>query len=210
LLTELQLYFDCFRWLRYITEGIWIREIFKRIASNKPPQYALGPADSFEALEGGSTETLLLHEDTSFKTITCVQRSSNEGKQERKSEKSAVEESSTGEKKTGVAVYFHVEEKRLERKLKELKGDGLTVIEVVDFVDWALEHAADYGAKVQLLSVATPECIQFKVAFGGIAALTRYAFHPARSFETDLGGEEDDDSSSSSSDDDEGDAFFNA
>jgi len=193
--------------LLHDSQGFWkkqlLQKLFNQIAADTNC-YTLGSTDTFEALESGCAETLLLAEDGKYKTVIC--------------EKSLVDiaegkiSSETEEKSVQTSVVFHTASQRdLRAKLKEIEEDkSLVVREITSFVDWAWENAEkEHGVKLVLLGCKTPLGVQFAKGFGGIAALTRYPFHSSAGYENTAQDDVEDSSSSSSdeSDDDIADIF---
>lgn len=162
-----------------------LQKLFTRIQRDDM-RYALG-RDAFEALESGAVETLLVSEDSGYKTVVCAVR--EEGAEKRS--------------------YEHVRDKaQLEKTLGRLEEDEkkVRVVEVVDFVDWALDHASEYGATVEVMTLGGSDIhLQFRKGFDGIAALTKYEFQAAAAENDGLGpleGTSDDSDSDTDSDSD--------
>ena len=57
----------------------------------------------------------------------------------------------------------------------EFKGeDQIEIVEELEFIDYIIEKAASTSAKVEIVSVETPEGEQFFKGFGGLGAMLRY------------------------------------
>jgi hypothetical protein len=49
-------------------------------------------------------------------------------------------------------------------------------IEQMPFPRWLMEHAEDYGAKVELISSGAPEAVQFLKGLEGVGGVLRFKF----------------------------------
>mmetsp|Transcript_17930 Transcript_17930/g.34014 ORF Transcript_17930/g.34014 Transcript_17930/m.34014 type:complete len:273 (-) Transcript_17930:268-1086(-) len=174
-----------------------IKKLFTRIAKDNK-KYSIGARDTFEGMREGAAMTLLVTEDAPYQTIVCEPTI-------------APKDSKEEDPDQGTHLVFHhaVSEKDLAGKLKEIEQDNTVVVrEVVQFVDWALDHAERlHKCNVEVIAVRSPEGLQFKAGFGGIAALTRYEFHPSSEDTEFVDLEDSDESSSKEDDDDTGDIF---
>ncbi len=180
---------------RYEEETAVLRELFSRIAKDDA-RYALGP-DAMEALASGCAEKIIVGEKNVYRTLICA-RKSIDGKRA-----AAAASESAASEGTCEPVFFHVRQRHVQKKSEEIEARGdVTVIRVVEFTDWAIDHASSYGAEVDVLSTRGPDLVQFEKGFGGVAALTRYAFRPEADFEPTAS----DDGYSSSSDSDSDDS----
>mmetsp|Transcript_23269 Transcript_23269/g.41171 ORF Transcript_23269/g.41171 Transcript_23269/m.41171 type:complete len:280 (-) Transcript_23269:397-1236(-) len=184
--------------------------------------YAIGPKDTFEAIESGAARTLIVDEDVEYQTIVCEFRSkqnSANNELDEKDHKKSNDSTAPKLNRNGQTTYFHVESKEaLAAKLKEIEEEGqLRVVEIVPFVDWALDCAKLlHGVDVEVINAVGSEGLQFKKGFGGIAAITRYEFVASSKWEEDdeqgcalaLASDSDSNSNSEGSYDDEvGDVF---
>lgn len=75
-------------------------------------------------------------------------------------------------------------------------------IEQMPFPRWLMEHAEDYGAKVELISSGAPEAVQFLKGLEGVGGVLRFKF-AAHEHGDDDEEEETSASSSGSADDKE-------
>jgi len=176
---------------RVSRETALLKKLFKRIAKDDHT-YAITAKDTFEALESRCVQTLILSEKAcKAHTIVCI---------------------TSGKDSKGQSVrhYFHTASKRdQDTKLKALEEESkLSVLEIIPFVDWCIDHAKEKcGVDVELVTYKTSLSTQFDLGFGGIAALTRYEFHPTAHYElagqSNDGNSEFSDSSSDYDDDDE-------
>lgn len=170
-------------------EASMVRELFSRIAKDDA-RYALGP-DAMEALNRGCVDTLMVRESNRFRTLIC-------------GVKTLPEDSKQTLSHTDL-TFVHVHERRVRQTTEALEAQGeQLVLRVVDFTDWVIDHAGSFGAKVEILSTRGPEQVQLEKGFGGVAALTRYAFQPESEMGPAMGAtdlDSDDGYSSSSSSD---------
>mmetsp|Transcript_7785 Transcript_7785/g.15006 ORF Transcript_7785/g.15006 Transcript_7785/m.15006 type:complete len:272 (-) Transcript_7785:250-1065(-) len=173
-----------------------IKKLFTRIAKDNK-KCSIGARDTFEAMGEGAATTLLITEDAPYQTIVC--------------EPTVAQKDSKEDTGNGSHLVFHhaVSEKDLENKLKKIEQDKTVVVrEVVQFVDWALDHSERlHKCSVEVIAVRSPEGFQFKCGFGGIATLTRYEFHPSSEDTQFVDLSDSDESSSDDDDDDTGDIF---
>jgi len=174
-----------------------LEELMGRIARDKCT-YAIGAEDTFEAMESGCAKTILICERAcKAQTIIC------QALQENTTKEGGPSDLVSGRK----THYYHVLPKKLDAKIKELEAaeSKLCIKEIVPFVDWCLEHAhSEHSIDVELITSKTEISLQFEKGFGGVAALTRYEFHPTSEYERNgLQLEEGDDDDSSSEDDDD-------
>jgi len=176
-------------------ESELLQKLMDRIAKDKCT-YAIGAEDTFEAMESGCAKTILICERAcKAQTIVCQvlqEQNSKEG-----DPKDLV---------SGKTHYYHVLSKKLDAKIKQLEAESKVCIkEIVPFVDWCLEYAhLEHSIDVELITSKTEISLQFEKGFGGLAALTRYEFHPTSEYERQgLLEEGDEDHTSSSSEDDD-------
>ncbi|MBI4210618.1 MAG: hypothetical protein HY544_03885 [Candidatus Diapherotrites archaeon] len=123
-----------------------MNDFFTRLAKDGLATY--GEKEVFKALEMGQAEKVLVSEGIDW-VVYKVQNVSN------------------GEVKTIVDKDNTFSE-------TGFRGEHVEVIEEEEYIDYMMEKASQTSAKVEVVSIETPEGEQFYKGFGGLGAILRY------------------------------------
>jgi peptide chain release factor subunit 1 len=112
---------------------------------NLDGSYAIGIDDTMYSLTNGLLDTLIIWNDLKHIRWELIKSSTNETK----------------------IVYLN-EDKTLE------ETNDWSVKTKIPLLDWVLDHYAEFGAQIELVSDQTDVGAQFVKGFGGLGGLTRY------------------------------------
>jgi len=130
--------------LKFVQEQKVISCLFDEI--NKDGHYAIGIEDTLYALTAGLLDTLIIWNDLS--TVRWELSKNNDPNQTK--------------------VIYLAEGKNLE------ENQDWTIISQIPLLDWVLEHYAEFGSNIELISDQTDVGAQFVKGFGGLGGLLRY------------------------------------
>lgn len=138
--------------VKFVQEKQQIARFFDEIGQNTG-KYCFGLNDTFQALESGACETLIIWEELNINRFEL--RIPNDDKLK--------------------VIYLSQEQEHENKYFKSENGKSLEIINKEPLTDWIAINYKHYGTSLYFVTNRTQEGAQFCRGFGGIGGILRYS-----------------------------------